>query len=634
MNNKENRQLYLERTFIAVCISLVVFSLYTALFGIFPDIIQRGVHLSHAIVLVYLHSAIQGSEGKKTFTQVISLVLGVIACLAIGYQAVFYDEVVSRYGEITDSEMIIASVALILLLDGTRRIIGWSMVVLALVFLTYAFWGNFLYGDLAHRGYDLERVLGQVYLGADGIFGTPLGVSSTFVILIVILGALLEGSGASKVMMDIAVSLTGRARGGPAKAAVVGSSLMGMISGTAVANVLTTGTISIPLMKRGGYRPHVAAGIEAVSSTGGQLMPPIMGAAAFLMADIIETPYSEIATAAIIPAALFYIAVFAAVHLEAVKNDLQPLKESELPSARMAILDKGHVLLAIPAFVGFLIYGFSVMYSALWAIATLFVLSLLRPSTRMDLKALVKVCKSASEAVLPVALATATAGIIIAVVTLTGVGLKFSSLIVTLSGGNLMIALMLTMLASLILGMGLPTAAAYILVATLAAPALVNMGVDILAAHMFVFYSAMLSAITPPVALAAFAAAAISRENPMRIALTAVKYGLVAFIIPYFFVFDTRLLGQGDFSSLIVPIVTAALGTIALASSLQGWLADKANMFIRLVLFSSAMLLIAPEIITDAIGLITIAVVLAYQIRTRNNRKFSNQGSPLDTQNE
>jgi TRAP transporter 4TM/12TM fusion protein len=634
MNNKENRQLYLERTFIAVCISLVVFSLYTALFGIFPDIIQRGVHLSHAIVLVYLHSAIQGSEGKKTFTQVISLVLGVIACLAIGYQAVFYDEVVSRYGEITDSEMIIASVALILLLDGTRRIIGWSMVVLALVFLTYAFWGNFLYGDLAHRGYDLERVLGQVYLGADGIFGTPLGVSSTFVILIVILGALLEGSGASKVMMDIAVSLTGRARGGPAKAAVVGSSLMGMISGTAVANVLTTGTISIPLMKRGGYRPHVAAGIEAVSSTGGQLMPPIMGAAAFLMADIIETPYSEIATAAIIPAALFYIAVFAAVHLEAVKNDLQPLKESELPSARMAILDKGHVLLAIPAFVGFLIYGFSVMYSALWAIATLFVLSLLRPSTRMDLKALVKVCKSASEAVLPVALATATAGIIIAVVTLTGVGLKFSSLIVTLSGGNLMIALMLTMLASLILGMGLPTAAAYILVATLAAPALVNMGVDILAAHMFVFYSAMLSAITPPVALAAFAAAAISRENPMRIALTAVKYGLVAFIIPYFFVFDTRLLGQGDFSSLIVPIVTAALGTIALASSLQGWLADKANMFIRLVLFSSAMLLIAPGIITDAIGLITIAVVLAYQIRTRNNRKFSNQGSPLDTQNE
>jgi len=634
MNNKEDRQLYLERTFIAVCISLVVFSLYTASFGIFPDIIQRGVHLSHAIVLVYLHSVIQGSEGKKTFTQIISLALGIIACLAIGYQVVFYDEVVSRYGEITDSEMIIASVALILLLDGTRRIIGWSMVVLALVFLAYAFWGNFLYGDLAHRGYDLERVLGQVYLGADGIFGTPLGVSSTFVILIVILGALLEGSGASKVMMDIAVSLTGRSRGGPAKAAVVGSSLMGMISGTAVANVLTTGTISIPLMKRGGYRPHVAAGIEAVSSTGGQLMPPIMGAAAFLMADIIETPYSEIATAAIIPAALFYIAVFAAVHLEAVKNDLQPLKESELPSARDAILDKGHVLLAIPAFVGFLIYGFSVMYSALWAIATLFVLSLLRPSTRMDLKALVQVCKSAAEAVLPVALATATAGIIIAVVTLTGVGLKFSSLIVTLSGGNLMIALMLTMLASLILGMGLPTAAAYILVATLAAPALVNMGVDILAAHMFVFYSAMLSAITPPVALAAFAAAAISRENPMRIALTAVKYGLVAFIIPYFFVFDTRLLGQGDFISLIVPIVTAALGTIALASALQGWLADKANMFIRVVLFSSAMLLIAPGIITDAIGLITIAVVLAYQIRARNKIKFSIQGSPLDTQNE
>ena len=630
MNQANERPIteFFRNAFAAVSVLLVVFSLYTAASGVFPDIIQRGIHLSIAMVLVYLHVAARGSNNYPILAQYGAILLGALALAVVGYQVVFYDEVVSRYGEITGAEIYIASLTVILLLDATRRTIGWSMVVLAVIFLSYAFWGNFLSGDLAHRGYDLERVLSQVYLGADGIFGTPLGVSATFVVLIVIFGALLEGSGASNVMMDIAVSLTGRARGGPAKAAVVGSSLMGMISGTAVANVLTTGTISIPLMRRGGYRPHVAAAVEAVASTGGQLMPPIMGAAAFLMADIIETPYSDIAKAAIIPAALFYVAVFSAVHLEAVKNDLQPLDESDLPSARKAIAEKGHVLMAIPAFIGFLVNGYSVMYSSLLAIATLMVLSLLRRSTRMGPRALVRVCSAASEAVLPVALATATAGIIIAVVTLTGIGLKFSSLIVTLSGGNLIIALMLTMAASLVLGMGLPTAAAYILVATLAAPALVNMGVDILAAHMFVFYSAMLSAITPPVALAAFAAAALSKENPMRIAMTAVKYGLVAFLIPYFFVFDTRLLGQGELSSIIFPAITAAVGAVALAAGVQGWLLQRTSIVLRIMLFASALSLIAPGTVTDVIGFALLATIVAVQMRSRHSEKMVLSSKP------
>ena len=475
------------------------------------------------------------------------------------------------------------------------------------------FGGNYLWGDISHRGYGLKRVLSQIFLGADGIFGTPLGVSSTFVVLIVILGALLESTGASKVLMDIAVSLTGRSRGGPAKAAVVGSSLMGMISGTAVANVLTTGTISIPLMKRGGYKPRVAAAIEAVASTGGQLMPPIMGAAAFLMADIIETPYTDIAKAAIIPATLFYIAVFAAVHLEAVKNGLQPMEEHELPSAKAALIEGGHVLIAIPAFIGFLMNGYSVMYSSLWSIVILVLLSCLKPSTWLVPSKIISTSKAAAQAVLPVAMATATAGIIIAVVTLTGVGLKFSSLIVTLSGGSLLVALMLTMAASLILGMGLPTAAAYILVATLAAPALINLGVNTLAAHFFVFYSAMLSAITPPVALAAFAAAALSGENPMRIALVAVKYGLVAFLIPYFFVFDPRLLGIGELQTLIMPFISGMIGTLALASSLQGWLLGQTSLLVRILLFIGAMLLIMPGFTSNLIGIACIFLAGAMQ---------------------
>lgn len=589
---------------------LVGFSLYSAAFGVFPDVIQGGIHLALAMMLVYLPFF---QRQTNNFFRVGFVVLAAFGTFTVLYQAIFYDSVVSRYGDMTDLEIWVAAIAVIVLLDATRRTIGWSMVVLALVFLAYAFWGNYLWGDISHRGYGLKRVLSQVFLGADGIFGTPLGVSATFVVLIVILGALLESTGASKVLMDIAVALTGKSRGGPAKAAVVGSSLMGMISGTAVANVLTTGTISIPLMKRGGYHPRVAAAVEAVASTGGQLMPPIMGAAAFLMADIIETPYTDIAKAAIIPAALFYIAVFAAVHLEAVKNDLKPLDVSELPSAKAALAEGGHVLLAIPAFIGFLAFGYSVMYSSLWAICTLVLLSLLRRSTWLTPAKIIATCRGAAEAVRPVAMATATAGIIIAVVTLTGVGLKFSSLIVTLSGGNLIIALILTMVASLILGMGLPTAAAYILVATLAAPALVNLGVGLLEAHMFVFYSAMLSAITPPVALAAFAAAALSGENPMRIAVTAVKYGLVAFLIPYFFVLDPRLLGIGPLPSLIIPFISGAVGAVVLASSLQGWFLGVANWLVRLFLFVGAILLILPGMTSNLVGVVVIILAVAHQ---------------------
>ena len=581
----------------SVAVFLIAFSLYTAAFGVFPDVIQRGTHLALAIILVYLGIITTNTTRLSTILLVILAIFGAITSL---YQTIFYDDVVNRYGAMTDPEIWIAAVSVVILLDATRRTIGWSMVVLALIFLAYAFWGNYLWGDIAHRGYGLKRVLSQVYLGADGIFGTPLGVSSTFVVLIVILGALLESTGASKVLMDIAVSLTGRSRGGPAKAAVVGSSLMGMISGTAVANVLTTGTISIPLMKRGGYKPRVAAAIEAVASTGGQLMPPIMGAAAFIMADIVETPYTDIAKAAIIPAILFYIAVFAAVHLEAVKNELQPMEEHELPSAKAALIEGGHVLIAIPTFIGFLMNGYSVMYSSLWSILILVLLSCLKPSTWMVPSKIISTSKAAAQAVLPVAMATATAGIIIAVVTLTGVGLKFSSLIVTLSGGSLLVALVLTMAASLILGMGLPTAAAYILVATLAA-------------HFFVFYSAMLSAITPPVALAAFAAAALSGENPMRIALVAVKYGLVAFLIPYFFVFDPRLLGIGELQTLIMPFISGMIGTLALASSLQGWFLGHAGLLSRILLFAGAMLLIMPGLTSNIIGIACIFLAGAMQ---------------------
>ena len=594
---------------------LVVFSLYTAMFGVFPDMIQRGAHISAVIGLVYIRLfGLDGVDGLS-WSRIKFFGLGVFGSAVLGYQFFFYEDVVSRFGSITSYEMPIAILAIILLLDATRRTIGWSMVGLAIFFLVYAFYGRYFPGLLAHRGYDMVRILEQVYLGADGIYGTPLGVSSTFVIIIVVLGALLEKTGASGVLMDIAVSMTRNSRGGPAKAAVVGSSLMGMISGTAVANVLTTGTISIPLMRRGGYRPAVAGAVEAVASTGGQLMPPIMGAAAFLMADIMEVPYLDITKAALLPALLFYIAVFASVHLEAIKTGLKPLESIDIPDVAQSLRNSGHVLLSIPVFIGTLISGYSVMYSSLAGIICLLALSLLRHSSRLNPRQLIAAAVSAAEAILPVALATATAGIIIGVVTLTGMGLKFSSFIVSISGNNLLVALILTMASSLVLGMGLPTAAAYILVATLTAPALVSMGVDLMAAHMFVFYSAMLSSITPPVALAAFAAAAICREPPMRVAMISVKFGFVAFLLPYFFVLEPRLLGMGDIAETLGVFAMAVVGVLSLACVLQGYAFGKLTTFSRFVMGAAALAVLMPDLKFKLMGIAAIlAVLVAWKI--------------------
>ena len=605
-----------------LAILLSGFAIYTAAFGVQPDFIQTSVHLSLALILVFTLSANKTPSSLKI---VYDWSLAVLAFITIGYHFIFYNEVAAREGVLTNTEFWLGIGAIALLLEGTRRIMGWPLVILALIFILYTFFGPYLPELFEHRGYDLERVISQIYLGADGIFGTPLFVSSTFVVLIVIFGALLEISGASGVLMDIATALTGRARGGPAKAAVVGSSLMGMISGTAVANVLTTGTISIPLMKRTGYRPAVAGAIEAVASTGGQLMPPIMGAAAFIMADITETPYTTIALAAIIPSVLYYIAVFFAVHLEAVKMNICPVEDGDLPKIVQTFRHGGHLLLSIVIFILMLAFGYSIMFSSLYAIFGVVLLSFLRKWTRLTPKRLLTALINGAEAVLTVALATGTAGIIIAIISLTGLGLVFSSLIITASDGNLFIALALTMLSSLVLGMGLPTAAAYILVATLTAPALVELGVNLLAAHFFVFYSAMLSAITPPVALAAYAASGIANANPIRIAILAVKFGLAAFIVPYFFVLNPALLGQGTLTQVGSAFVLAVLAAVAMAAAVQGWFLVKLNLIERIAIAAVVFLLFIPDTTANISGLTVLVLVVIWQVIRRRSIKNNMQ---------
>ncbi|MDB2390338.1 TRAP transporter permease [Alphaproteobacteria bacterium] len=604
----------------AVAIILSIFSIYSAFFGVFSDMLQRSFHLALVVFLIYSASFIDWRQSQLR-KLIIDFALMAVGFGVLIYHVVFFDAVASRWGELTETEFWLGVMCIVTLLEATRRSIGWPIVILALLFLVYAFIGPLLPGMFFHRGYSLERVVGHLYLGGGGIFGTPLGVSATFVIMIVIFGAMLERSGAGKVLMDIATGATGKSRGGPAKASVVGSSLMGMISGTAVANVLTTGTISIPLMKRNGYRPHVAGAVEAVASTGGQLMPPVMGAAAFIMADITERPYLEIARAAIIPAILYYVVLFSVVHLEAIKENIPTLKADELPKLAPTIISGGHQLLSLPVFAYMLIDGYSVMYASFWAIMTTILVSFFRRATWLTPRQILASFVDGANAVLPVAAACATAGIIIGVITLTGLGLKFSSLIIAVSGDSLITALILTMVASLILGMGLPTAAAYILVSTLVAPALVSLGVDLLAAHLFVFYGAMLSSITPPVAMAAYAAAGLADANPFKIAMKSAQFGISAFILPFFFVLNPALIGVGGAVTVCLFAVKAVIAGLCLACAIQGWMLSKMNFIERGLLFIGGVMLMLPDIQLSLFGGLLIVAASVYQIVIRLKSK-------------
>lgn len=613
---------FFDWTIGVVSVLLVGLTLYTAYFGVFPDGLQRSGHLGLVMVLVYvaaLRTAKNADESSwlKRIVQTLWILVMFVACIIVtGHHIVNFDAINDRWGEITDLEIAFAVILVIVLFDACRRTIGWPIVILAAIFIAYGLFGAYLPDGLAHRGYSLKRITAQLYLGGGGIFGTPLGVSATFVTGVVVLGALLEKTGAGQVLMDFASGLTGRMRGGPAKAAVVGSSLMGMISGTAVANVLTTGPISIPLMRKSGYRKEAAGAIEAVASTGGQLMPPVMGAAAFIMAEFTATSYLTIAKAAFLPAVIFYAVLLAMVHFEAVKRNIPLLRDADSVVDWASIVKRSYLLAPLPVFVGMLLNGYSIMLSSFWAVAASVIVSFFDRASAQTPRRMVETAVAAAHAVIPVALACAAAGCIIGIITLTGIGLKFSTLVVMLSGGQLPVALVLTMLTCLILGMGLPTAAAYILVATLVAPALVDLGVGLLAAHLFVLYSAMLSSITPPVALAAYAAASISQGNPLKIAVLACQFGMGAFAVPYFFVYDPALLGiDVTWVQVVLSFITAIAGGVSASVAMMGVFVHRLGILERLGFASAAVLFLSSEWRFDALAMLIVGALIVWNIR-------------------
>jgi TRAP transporter 4TM/12TM fusion protein len=585
-------------------------------FGSPEAVFYRGTHLLFALTILFLvYRRTTTMEGQPP--ELLDYALLVAGAVPILYLFVFYDYIVNRIyyiDDLTPADMILGTVLTLVVLEGTRRVIGTALPLTAIVFL--------LYGLFVAR-LEPMQMLDQLYMTTEGIFGIPLSVSASYVLIFVLFGAFMERTGTGQLFMDFAMSLTGHTAGGPGKVSVVSSSLFGTISGSAVANVMVDGPISIPLMKRSGFPPHFAAGVEATASTGGQLMPPIMGAAAFVMAEFLGVAYSQIVIWAIIPAILYYLACFAAVHFEAKRRGLVGLPRAELPRLGTVLLERGHLFLPVILLLFVLYSGYTAPMAALIGTLACFPVAFLRASTRAYVtpsNIVVAMAEGAKNA-LPVALACACAGIVIGVVTLSGLGIVFTQFVVRLAQDTLLAALVLTMMAGIVLGMGMPTTPAYIIMTALLVPALIKLGVVTPAAHMFAFYFAILSAITPPVALAVFAAAGLAKSDLWASGWAAVKIGAAGFIVPFMFVFQPALLMIGDWPTILWSSVTASGGVVLFAAGLHGFLIAKASYWQRAALIVGGIGLIDPGVVTDILGAGIAAIVIATQVITRRTAR-------------
>jgi TRAP transporter 4TM/12TM fusion protein len=592
-----------------IAVGMSVYHLIVAFVGTPEAFFFRGTHLLFALVLTFLVCPDFGRKGAKQPTPLDYLLI-VLSLVTIGYLWANLDYLYDRFvfvDDLRNADIVLGSVFMLLVLEATRRVIGLALPITAVCFVAYALF----FADVRP-----QSVIEINYLTTEGIFGIPLSVSATYVILFILFGAFVERSGTGKLFMDFALSLTGHAVGGPAKVAVITSGMFGTISGSAVANVMTTGTFTIPMMKRLGYRPAFAGAVEAVASTGGQIMPPIMGAAAFVMAEFLGISYLTVAGYALIPALLYYLAVYFAVHFEARRTGMKGLPREELPRLWPVLKERGHLFIPLLIIVSVLIAGYSAPYAALLGIVSVVPVAFMRKSTRpqVNFKMVVEALEYGARNTLAIATACACAGIVIGAIAQTGLGLTFTSLVLTVAQQNLIPALMLTMLAGIILGMGLPTTPAYIIQVALLVPALAKLGILPESAHLFVFYFAILSAITPPVAMAVYAATGISQSRLWQTGWAAVKLGATGYIVPFMFAFAPSLLMIGPWMQVGQAVVTALLGVTCLAGSLHGYYICRTATWERVLLFAAALALIKPGWITDLVGLALLIVVATSQL--------------------
>ncbi|MDR6224382.1 TRAP transporter permease [Desmospora profundinema] len=607
-----------------LAVGLSLYHLYTSAFPLLNTYPHRAVHLAVMLALVFLLFPMRKKSPRNRFTWIDGS-LAVMGLATGAYILFYYTDLVQRGTTLyNDVDLWLSIMTVLLVLEGARRVIGWGLPVLAILFLLYAVYGQQVPLDaFAHRGYSWEDTIAYLFMGLEGIYGTAIGVSATYIFLFILFGAILAKSGMGQFFNDLALALAGSSKGGPAKVAVLSSGFMGSINGSAVANVVSTGAFTIPLMKKIGYHRNFAGAVESSASVGGQVLPPIMGAAAFIMAETLGVSYGTIALAGLLPALLFYLSVLTQVHLRADRLGLTGIPKKEIPKVKEVLKERGHLL--IPLF--FLIYmlffsSVTILYSAFWTILVTIGVASLRKTTRMGIRDLLDALETGARSTIGVAMACAVVGIIVGVAALTGFGLSLASGIIEFGGGSLFLTLVFTMLASIVLGMGVPSIPAYVITVTMAAPALIQMGVEPLVAHMFVFYFGIFANITPPVALAAFAAAGVSGGDPMRTGFQALKLAAAGFIVPYLFVYSNQLLlVDTAWSEAILVSLSAALGVLMLGTALEGYLFTRIPWMLRFSLAVCALLLIQPNGLTDLVGIGVAAVTVLWQWRQKGKER-------------
>lgn len=615
-------------TIVAVAYSL--FHLYITFYPM-PTLLQRALHVGIGALLIFLVYPAAKKYSKRGIMW-FDWILGILALITAGYLCYEYDALMTTRGGIpNENDIIFAIITTLIVIEAARRLTGYILIIFSLLFLLYPFISSmdFMPDRLLTRYYDIGDIFGQLYLKTEGLYSSAIGASVSFIFLFILFGAFLAKSGMGKLFNDLALALAGSRQGGPAKVAVISSGFMGSINGAAIANVVSTGAFTIPLMKKIGYHPNFAGAVEASASVGGQILPPIMGASAFIMAETTGVKYSTIALAALLPALLYYISVIAQVHFRAGKRNLKGLSKDQLPQLKLVMKERGHMFIPIIALVAFLIESVPVGYAASYTILITIVVSWLRKETRMGLKEIIEALEDGAKQSLPVMAACAVVGIIIGVVNLTSFGTVMTSYIVTFGAGSLLLTLILTMLASIVLGMGLPSIPAYIITATMAAPALADFNIPLLVSHMFVFYFGIFANITPPVALASFAGAGIAGGDPMRTGWQSLKLALAGFIIPFIFVYNPNML-MIDINNAVItansfPLpavteiisvcVTSILGVIGLSAAIEGYFKHSINNIFRIILAVGSVLLISPEFISDIIGITILAIMLIINLK-------------------
>lgn len=616
---------------IIISVAFCLFQLYSILSGKITAQVVRATHLAFVMALAYLLFPMKKDmpKDKLPWYDVIIAIVGACSWL---YITINFDSLIRRAGIYNTTDIIIGIIGILILFEACRRIVGMPILIISLVFIVYALFGAYAPGFLNHRGYSIQRLVSHLYYNTEGIMGTPIGASATFIFLFIFFGALLDKTGIGQFFIDICNAIAGSYDGGPAKVAVLTSAMFGTVSGSSVSNTVGTGSFTIPMMKSLGYRPEFAGAVEASASTGGQLMPPIMGAASFLMAESLGIPYKEVAKAAIIPAILYFTGIFIMVHLEAKKTGLKGLSKDSLPKIGELLMKKGYLVIPLATIIYFFVLGKTAIYAGLMGIIAAGLVAIVNSIVDIILKRersftfndLIDVFVNGARNIISVAVACAMAGIIIGVITLTGLGLKIGAGLISISGGISILLLMLTMVSSIILGMGVPTTANYLITSTIAAGAIIGLGFEPLAAHMFVFYFGIIADVTPPVALAAMAGAAIAKSDPLKTGFEATKLSIGAFIIPYMFVFNTQILMINTTFIEVVPIlITSLIGMFGVSAGLEGYVFRKCNFIERILFIAAGLLSIIPEIYTDIIGIGLIAVLVILQILTRKKKAIA-----------